>query len=77
VADALEAFGLERAPAPAAETSPVAAALLERLREAPAGANELARATGRTAAELAAALAELELAGLVAQADGVYRGVMS
>jgi DNA processing protein len=77
VADVLESFGLARAPAAsAAEPSPAGAALLERLRDAPAGADELARATGLLAPEVAVALAELELAGLAAQTDGVYRGVM-
>jgi predicted Rossmann fold nucleotide-binding protein DprA/Smf involved in DNA uptake len=35
--------------------------------------DELVLAAGREAGEVAAALVELELAGLVASADGVYR----
>ncbi|MDQ3981634.1 MAG: hypothetical protein M3271_03015, partial [Actinomycetota bacterium] len=35
--------------------------------------DELVRASERTSAEVAAALVELELAGVVAQADGLYR----
>jgi predicted Rossmann fold nucleotide-binding protein DprA/Smf involved in DNA uptake len=45
--------------------------------DAPAAADELIRRTGLTAAELAAALVELELLGLVAQANGLYREVMT
>jgi predicted Rossmann fold nucleotide-binding protein DprA/Smf involved in DNA uptake len=50
-----------------------AAALLTRLRDAPADADDLARATGLDAAAVAAALAELELAGAAVEAEGVYR----
>jgi DNA processing protein len=39
----------------------------------PATADELVRATGRTAGEIATALAELELAGIAAEGDGIYR----
>ena len=46
--------------------------LLERL---PASVDELVHATGRPAAELAAALAELELLGLAAEGEGVFRRV--
>ena len=47
--------------------------MLEHVRTEPAGADELARVTGLTAGELAAALTELELAGAVNEEDGVYR----
>ena len=50
-----------------------AAAVLERVREGAAGADELARATGLGAGELAAVLTELELAGALAQEEGIYR----
>ena len=43
------------------------------VREAAAGADELARATGLAAEELAVALTELELAGAVTEEGGVYR----
>ena len=43
------------------------------VRAGPAGADELARATGLSAGELAVVLTELELAGLVNEEDGVYR----
>jgi DNA processing protein len=72
--DVLDALGLE--PAAAARSSTVsgaAEALLERLRDGARGADELTRATGLPPGEVAAALVELELAGLAVQADGVYR----
>lgn len=43
---------------------------------APSAVDELVAQTGLAAGEVAAALAELELLGLVAQADGRYREVM-
>lgn len=50
---------------------------LERVRAAvadgPVGADELARSIGLSAGDVAAALAELELLGVVVQADGVFR----
>ena len=74
--DVLELFGLERVQAEAAAVGPVAQAVLERLQEEPRDADALGRATGLGAGEVAAALAELELAALVAADAGVYRGVM-
>jgi DNA processing protein len=65
--DVLESFGIEVVP-PATAPHP----LLELL---PATADELARRTGLASAELAAALAELEVAGLVAEGEGLYRSV--
>jgi predicted Rossmann fold nucleotide-binding protein DprA/Smf involved in DNA uptake len=50
--------------------------VIERLTEGAASADELARATGLEPGPLAAALAELELAGLATEADGRYRGVI-
>ena len=74
--DVLELFGLE-AVRPERETvGPAAQAVLARLQEEPRGADALSRATELGAGEVAAALAELELAGLVAEDAGVYRGVM-
>jgi DNA processing protein len=50
---------------------------LERVRAAvadgPVGADELARKIGLSAGDVAAALAELELLGVLVQADGVFR----
>ena len=71
-ADVLEALGIERPERSAPQISEVAASVLEGL---PAAVDELVRATGRTAAEVAVALAELELAGLAAEGDGLYRAL--
>jgi DNA processing protein len=72
-ADVLESYGLSALEAPAPEVGEEAAAVLERLRESPAGADDLARKTGTTAGGLAVLLTELELAGAVVEEDGVYR----
>ena len=42
----------------------------------PAAIDEIVRRTGLTAGAVAAALAELEVSGLVTAGDGLYRGVM-
>ena len=55
------------------EVGPAAGVVLASVREAAAGADELARATGLAAGELAAAFTELELAGAVTEEGGVYR----
>jgi DNA processing protein len=73
--DVLELFGLEAAEAEAPELGTAAQAVLERVQEEPRGADALGRVTGLGAGEVAAALAELELAGLVAESAGLYRGV--
>jgi DNA processing protein len=75
-ADVLEAYGMEAAAEEPLELGADAGRLLDRLRETPAGADALARATGLSASAVAAALAELELAGLVSESAGVYRGVV-
>ena len=75
--DVLELFGLSLAQGPQAPTLSVAAAkVLERLAEGAVSADELARATRLEPGPLAAGLAELELGGLVAEAEGRYRVVM-
>jgi len=75
--DVLELFGLSPAQGPQAPTLSVAAAkVLERLAEGAVSADELARATELEPGPLAAGLAELELGGLVAEAEGRYRVVM-
>jgi DNA processing protein len=73
--DVLELFGIEMARPEAPAVSATARAVLERVQEEPRGADAIGRATGLDAGEVAAALAELELAGLVAESAGVYRGV--
>jgi DNA processing protein len=72
--DVLSALGIGASVAePVAAPNDSAADVLARVRDAPAAADELVRATGRSAGEVAVALSELELAGLVHEADGVYR----
>ena len=63
-ADLLSSFGLEAAAAAGGD------ALLDLL---PATADELVQRTGMSAAEVARALVELELAGTACARDGVYR----
>lgn len=72
--DVLESLGIEE-PAPAAprSLSPSAGRLLAAARDGPRGADELGAAAGLESAATAAAIVELELAGLLACADGVYR----
>ncbi len=73
-ADLLEAYGFEQAPLPrAVALPPDAAAVLEQVRAAVSDADALARATQLTAAEIATALTELELAELVVVEDGIVR----
>ncbi len=73
--DVLELFGLAASQRPAApRIGANAASVVERLIEGAASADELARATGLEPGPLAAALTELELAGLATEADGRYRG---
>jgi len=64
-ADVLASFGLEEAGRTVDDDG-----LLDLL---PATADELVRRTGMTAADVARALVELELAGAAAAQDGVYR----
>ena len=61
--DVLDALGIESATKPEPDLGPDAAQVLERLREFAVGADELQRSTGLDAAQLAAALTELELVG--------------
>ena len=75
--DVLELFGLSPAQRPHGPTLSVAATkLLERLADGAVSADELARTTELEPGRLAAGLAELELGGLVAEAEGRYRVVM-
>lgn len=74
--DVLDRFGLEPAVRASVQVSSKAAEVLAALEEGPAGADELARRFGAAANELSIALTELELAGLVTAAEGVYRTVM-
>ena len=71
--DVLESFGLVAADRRQPEVGATAGLVLTRVREAAASADELARAAGLSAEELAVALTELELAGAVTEEGGVYR----
>jgi DNA processing protein len=73
--DVLELFGLAAAEPDAPQLGPTARAVLERVQDEPREADAIGRVTGLDAGEVAAALAELELAGLVAESAGLYRGV--
>jgi DNA processing protein len=73
--DVLEALGVEAAGSQALELGETAARVLEALAREPGGIDGLIRETGLDAAAVATALAELELVGVVAEADGLYRGV--
>lgn len=72
--DVLGALGLERAPpGRTAKLSRAAEAVRDALGDGAGAADELGRAAGLPSAQVAAALVELELAGLATSADGVYR----
>lgn len=73
--DVLELFGVEPTRLADLDLGKDAEAVLEALLREPASADELGRVTGLDAAALATALAELELTGAIAEADGLYRGV--
>ena len=73
--DVLQSLGIEPAPASEIELGEDAAAVLAALAAESAAADQLGRLTGLDAATLASALTDLELAGAVMQADGLYRGV--
>jgi DNA processing protein len=66
--DVLEALGIEP-PTRAAPSHP----LLELL---PATADELARTTGLSPGDVAAALTELEVSGLIAEGEGIFRALV-
>jgi DNA processing protein len=75
--DVLDALGLERRPRRVPDTlSAGARAVLDPLSETAASLDELARATALETSAVAAALTELELAGLVTVADGLYRSTI-
>jgi DNA processing protein len=70
--DVLETLGMATPEPLRADVGDVAASLLEQL---PASADELVRASALPVGEVGAALAELELAQLAAEGDGVYRAL--
>jgi DNA processing protein len=71
--DVLEIFGLTASRQAAPDVSEEAAILLERLRDGPASADELVRATGLEPGQLASALTELEIAGAAVGSGGMFR----
>jgi DNA processing protein len=72
--DVLETLGIEPAPpSPPSDLSADAGAVLGLLAAGAASLDELSRGTGLGSAEIAVALTELELAGLVGQGEGRYR----
>jgi len=73
VADVLESFGLEIGDRQAPDLSPPAEAMLARLADGPASADELVRGLGLEAGAVAAALAELDLHELLTETSGIYR----
>jgi DNA processing protein len=76
VEDVLSALGVDPAPSRRREPPSLgarAAAVHAVVADAPAGADEVARRTGLAVGAVSAALAELELLGLVTESDGLYR----
>jgi DNA processing protein len=75
--DVLSAVGVDPVAASPKTVEPRLEVVRAAVADAPAGADELVRKTGLPAGVVAAALAELELAGAVVHAEGVYRVVMA
>jgi DNA processing protein len=73
VDDVLESLGVAREPAAVPEVSDAARRVLDLVRDGAAGADELTSRASLDAGAVSVALTELELAGLVSAADGVYR----
>ncbi len=73
-ADVLDVLGLAPTVAkPAAPLTSAAERVLAVIRDAPLGLDEIVRASGIDASAVAAAVSELELAGLATDAAGVFR----
>jgi DNA processing protein len=75
--DVLDELGLVPTPKAAATLSSAAEDVLRLLADEACDADRLTRQSGRTSADVGAALVELELAGLVASSDGFYRAVVA
>jgi DNA processing protein len=72
--DVFDALDIETPePESSVSVSPLASRVLELVREVPRGADELTTCGALEAGAVSIALTELELAGLVSAADGVYR----
>jgi DNA processing protein len=74
--DVLAVVGVDPAPATMPAFDPRLEAIKAAVADGSAGADELVRKTGLPPGEVAAALTELELAGAVVHAEGLYRVVM-
>jgi DNA processing protein len=75
-ADVLDVLGIAPPPEiPEQELDPNARRVFEALRDAPASADELVQTTRLSADQVAPALSHLELAGLIAEGEGLYRVV--
>jgi DNA processing protein len=75
--DVLDVLGITRpAVDDAPPLDPTAQRVLDALRGAAASADDIVRATALPASDVGPALTNLELAGLVAEGDGLYRVVM-
>jgi DNA processing protein len=73
VGDVLAAVGVQPVPIPTRQLEPRLDAVRTAVGDAPMSVDELATRTGLDPGEAAAALAELELLGLVQQSEGSYR----
>jgi DNA processing protein len=76
-ADVLEPLGLQPKARKAPNLTRLADHVLRLLADEPQEADRLTRTSGRASGDVGAALVELELSGLVASADGVYRAVVA
>ena len=74
--DILAVVGVAPVAPPTLVVEPRLEVVRAAVADAPAAADELVRKTGLSAGDVAAAHAELELAGALVQADGLYRAVM-
>jgi predicted Rossmann fold nucleotide-binding protein DprA/Smf involved in DNA uptake len=72
----LAVLGVEAVPTVPVAIEPRLEAVVAAVADSPVAADEVVRATGLPPSVVAASLAELELAGIVAHADGLYRVVM-
>jgi DNA processing protein len=72
-ADVLAALGFESDVRPLPPLSPAGAQVLRILADGPRDADAVSRSSGRSTAEIAAVLVELELAGVVHEAEGLFR----
>jgi DNA processing protein len=76
VDDVLAVVGVEPPAVKPVPIEPRLEAVRAVIADSPAAVDEVVRSTGLPPGDVAAALAELELAGLVVHADGLYRVAM-